>query len=125
MKLTPVLVVEEIEKSLTFWVDRMGFIKTAEVPDGDRLGFVMLLQDGAELMLQTVASVKKDEPKFLPKPGSTTALFIEVDDFPAVLQRLQGYPIAMPERTTFYGMREIGVFDPSGNVVVCAVRIPA
>ena len=29
-----------------------------------------------------------------------------------ILKRLGDYPIAMPERVTFYGMREVGVFDP-------------
>ena len=83
MKITPVLIVEEIEKSLTFWVERMGFTKTVEVPEGDRLGFVILVREGAELMLQTIASVRKDEPKFAPDGIGTkgTALFIEVEDF--------------------------------------------
>jgi hypothetical protein len=36
MKLTPVLIVDEIEKSLLFWVDRIGFTKTAEMPEGDK-----------------------------------------------------------------------------------------
>ena len=51
MKITAVLVVEEIEKSLRFWVDRMGYQKTVEVPEGDRLGFVILANCGAELMM--------------------------------------------------------------------------
>jgi len=114
-------IVEEIEKSLPFWMNRMGFSKTVEVPEGDRLGFVMLLRDGAELMLQTVASVQKDEPRFA--GANRTALFIEVDDFEDVKKRLEGYAIVMPERKTFYGMREIGVFDPDGNTVVFAARI--
>ena len=41
MKITPVLIVEEIEKSLPFWIDRMGFAKTVEVPEdflADRKG---------------------------------------------------------------------------------------
>src|SRR5581483_10831773 len=105
MKLTPVLMVEEIEKSLAFWVDRMGFTKTVEVPEGDRLGFVILVREGAELMLQTIASVQKDEPKFAPKTDAqNVGLFLEVDDFADVLKRLDGYPITMAERTTFYGM---------------------
>ena len=41
---------------------------------------------------------------------------------PDMVARLEGYPITMPERTTFYGMREIGVFDPAGNIVIFAVR---
>lgn len=124
MKITAVLIVEEIEKSLPFWLDRMGFEKTVEVPEGDRLGFVILVRDGAELMLQSVESVRKDAPQFVPK-SSGTALFIEVDDFEDVRKRLAGYPVALEERVTFYGMREIGVFEPGGHTVVFAARTAA
>jgi catechol 2,3-dioxygenase-like lactoylglutathione lyase family enzyme len=123
MKITAVLMVESIETSLPFWVDRMGFAKTAEVPEGDGLGFVILVRDGAELMLQTVESVRKDAPQFVPQVGSNnTGLFVEVDDFADTLKRLAGYPIALAERTTFYGMREIGVREPSGHIVIFAAR---
>src|SRR5437016_4880818 len=103
MKITAVLIVEEIEKSLAFWVDRMGFQKTVDVPEGGRLGFVILTRDGAELMMQTISSVKKDEPKFAPNGVVTKGcgMFIEVDDFADVKRRLDGYPIVMPERVTF------------------------
>ncbi|HEY6987373.1 MAG TPA: VOC family protein [Bryobacteraceae bacterium] len=124
MKITPVLIVDKIESSLPFWVERMGFEKTVEVPDGDRLGFVILVREGAELMLQTKESVRKDEPKFaIGTALRITSLFVEVNDFDDVLRCLRGYPIAMGERTTFYGMREIGVFDPAGNVIVFAKRV--
>ncbi|HEY3456854.1 MAG TPA: VOC family protein [Bryobacteraceae bacterium] len=124
MKITPVLIVDDIESSLPFWVERMGFEKTVEVPDGDRLGFVILVREGAEVMLQTKESVRKDEPKFaVGKELRITSLFVEVNDFDDVLRRLRGYPIAMEERTTFYGMREIGVFDPAGNIIVFAKRV--
>ncbi|MGA7240895.1 MAG: VOC family protein [Bryobacteraceae bacterium] len=123
MKITAVLLLEEIEKSLPFWVERMGFEKTVEVPEGDRLGFVILARDGAELMLQTMESVRKDAPQFVPKAGtSVAALFIEVDDFADTVRRLDGYAIALQERTTFYGMREIGVAEPGGHTVIFAAR---
>ena len=75
-------------------------------------------------MLQTKESVRKDEPKFAVGTESRIALlFVEVNDFEDVLRRLRGYPIAMDERTTFYGMREIGVFDPAGHIIVFAKRV--
>jgi catechol 2,3-dioxygenase-like lactoylglutathione lyase family enzyme len=123
MKITSVLLVDEIEKSLPFWVERMGFEKTVEVPEGDRLGFVILVRDGAELMLQTIASARKDAPVFVPEGSSSRAsLFIEVEDFADVLKRLEGYPVALAERTTFYGMREIGVIEPGGHNAIFAAR---
>jgi uncharacterized glyoxalase superfamily protein PhnB len=124
MKITPVLIVSDIEKSIPFWVDRLGFEKIVEVPEGDKLGFVILTRGGAELMLQTKASVEKDTPQFSPASNSNqAALFIEVDDFEDILKRLGNYPIAMPERIAFYGMREIGVFDPNGHIIIFAARV--
>jgi len=120
MKITPVLIVDSIERSLDFWVARMGFEKTVDVPEGDVLGFVILVKDGAELMLQPLSSVLRDEPKFA-RPGYT-CLFIEVEDFAQTKNRLEGYPIELPERVTFYGMREIGVFEPGGHTVIFAAK---
>jgi hypothetical protein len=106
----------------------MGFAKTVEVPEGPRLGFVILVREGAELMMQTVESVRKDVPAFAPE-GSTERLgrgcgmFIEVDDFEDVRRRLAGYPIAMAERVSFYGMREIGVSEPGGHTVMFAAKV--
>jgi len=124
MKLTPVLIVEAVENSLPFWVDRMGFTRTVDVPEGDRIGFVILEREGVELMLQTITSVRQDVPAFAPAGDGAKGcgIFIEVDDFEDVLRRLKGYPIALPERVTFYGMREIGVSEPSGHTVMFAAK---
>ncbi len=120
MKITAVLLVDEIEKSLPFWVDRLGFQKTAEVPEGNRLGFVILVKDGADLMIQTYSSAEKDAPEALPKPRGGAALFIVVEDFADIRKRLEGAEITVPERVTFYGMREIGVRAPGGHTVIFA-----
>jgi len=100
MKLTPVLIVE------------------------DKIGFAILQRQGAELMLQSIASVRKDVAAFAPDGDGTKGcgIFIEVEDFEDVRQRLEGYPIVLPERLTFYGMREIGVREPSGHTVIFAAK---
>lgn len=121
MKITPVLIVDKVEASLEFWAGRMGFEKTVDVPGEEGLSFAILVRDGAEVMLQSLASVRRDEPKFARE--SRSALFVEVDDFNDVKKRLEGYPIVMPERDTFYGMKEIGVFEPGGHTVVFAKKI--
>jgi len=121
MKLTPVLLVESVEESLAFWVERMGWQKTVDVPDGDVIGFAILTNEDSELMLQTFASAAKDGPQFVAGSGRhRSSLFIEVGDWANTIERLEGFEVAMPERTTFYGMREIGVFQPGGPVVIFA-----
>ncbi len=122
-KLTPVLFVDEIEPCLEFW-RRFGFDKTVEVPEGDRLGFVILAKDGVEVMYQSRASLRKDVPALALTPSST-ALYVEVDDLDEVARRLARapvVPIAIDRRKTFYGAEEIGVRDPAGNLVTFAVQ---
>jgi len=123
MKITPILLVDEIEPSLKFWMDKLGFEKTVEVPEGDKLGFVLLTKDGTEVMLQSRESVKKDAGAAVGavlEMGSS--LYIEVDDFGDALKRVKGAEVLVPERVTFYGMREIFVREPGRHVVGFASR---
>lgn len=115
-KLTPVLIVESIEACLPFWVERFGFTKTVEVPAGDRLGFVILNHGPVEVMLQSRASVAEDVPA-LARDAYRSALYIEVEDLAPIVRAANGLEVVVPERTTFYGAREIGVRDPAGNVI--------
>jgi uncharacterized glyoxalase superfamily protein PhnB len=116
-KLTPVLYVEEIEPALPFWMERLGFAKTAEVPHGDRLGFVILQKDGVEVMYQTRDSVLEDLPEVAGTPMGGSMLFVEVDDLDAVERALAGIEPVTPRRKTFYGSEELIVREPAGNVV--------
>jgi uncharacterized glyoxalase superfamily protein PhnB len=124
-RLTPVLYVEEIEPVLPFWIDRLGFEKTAEVPEGDRLGFVILERDGIQIMYQTRASVAADVPELVGSPMGGSFLFIEVEDADAIERALAGVPSVVPRRQTFYGADEILVREPAGNLVTFAQFGPA
>ena len=117
-KLSPVLVVDAIEPCLSFWVDRLGFTKVAEVPDGDRLGFVILEKDGIEVMYQSRESVRKDIPALADVPAGATSLYIDVADVAAVERAVKGAEVVVPRRKTFYGADEIGVREPAGNAVI-------
>jgi hypothetical protein len=46
-----------------------------------------------------------------------------VDDFADILKRIENCQIALPERTTFCGMREIVVREPGGHLVCFAARV--
>ena len=116
-KLTPVLYVEEIEPALPFWVERLGFEKTAEVPHGDRLGFVILQRGAVEIMYQTRDSVREDVPALGGMPTGGSMLFVQVDDLDAVERALEGIEPVTPRRKTFYGADELIVREPGGNVV--------
>ncbi|MGH9741788.1 MAG: VOC family protein [Candidatus Acidiferrum sp.] len=121
-RISPVLLVNEIESQLPFWIDRLGFAKTIEVPGGDKLAFVAFQKGSAEVMYQTYASVEADAPPVMAAAArkGPTYLYIEVDDLNAILVAMHDIPNVMPERTAFYGMREFTVQDPAGHFVTFA-----
>lgn len=116
-KLTPILYVEEIEPALPFWTERLGFEVATEVPEGDRLGFVILQRDGVEVMYQTRASVEADVPAVASTPMGGAILFLEVDALDPVVEALSGVEVVVPRRKTFYGADEVFVREPAGNLV--------
>jgi uncharacterized glyoxalase superfamily protein PhnB len=122
-KLTPVFVVDRIEPCLDFWVGRLGFEKTVELPEGDSIGFVILSRGNVEIMYQSRESVEKDLPALAELPrgsGFWGGTYIEVSNIDEVLQRLAGWDQVVPKRTTFYGATEFGVREPGGNVIIFA-----
>lgn len=124
VKITPVLFVDAIEPSLPFWVDRLGFAKTIDVPgEGGKLAFVALVKGNAEMMIQSRPSVLADDPSKMEYTHATAGIYIEVNDFPDLLKRIEGYEVVMPQRDAFYGMREISVKEPGGNIITFAAPI--
>lgn len=121
-RITPVLLVKEIEPLIPFWVDRLGFSKTIEVPDGNKLGFVIFEKGSVEVMYQTYASVEKDAPPAMSREArkGPTYLYIEVDDLDALVTAMKDARLVMPVRTAFYGMREFAVQDPGGHFITFA-----
>src|SRR6267154_1756820 len=96
-KITPLLFAQEIESCIEFWTKRMGFEKTVEVPEGSKIGFVILVKNGLELMYQSYASVDKDNPATgqAVRKGPTF-LYIEVEDLDALIGAVKGAEIVMP-----------------------------
>lgn len=121
MKITPVLVVPSIESVLPLY-EALGFTRTVEVPHGDALGFVSLKHDDAELMLQSVDSVRADEPRVLDGNSTPrTSLFVEVPSLDDAVAKLPaGTDVFVERRTTFYGATETFLRDGAGNVIVLA-----
>ena len=118
-QLTPVLIVESVEPCVKFWVDRLGFAVTNEVPGPDgKLIFASVQLGPVEIMYQTRASVVDERPGAAKDlMGHSVALFITVDDLDRVEKSLAGAPVVKPRHKTFYGSTEMYVREPGGNTV--------
>src|SRR5579872_1653321 len=51
LRMTPLLYVDEVEKSLPFWTDGLGFEKVMEVEDHNKLLFALLQKGEQELVV--------------------------------------------------------------------------
>jgi len=118
-RLTPVLVVDEVEPCLRFWTERLGLTAENQVPGDDgRLVFASVKGGDVEVMYQTRASVLAERPEAASEiVGHSTVLFITVDDLDTIETALAGCPVVKPRHETFYGSTELYVKEPGGNVV--------
>jgi len=118
-RLTPVLVVDEVEPCLRFWTERLGFTVENQVPgDNGKLVFASAKAGDVEVMYQTRASVLAERPDAAGDfVGHSTVLFIAVDDLDRIETAVSGAPVITPRHDTFYGSTELYVKEPGGNLV--------
>ena len=118
--MTANLYTDDVESCVKFWVERMHFEKTAEVPDGGNLAFAALQKGTIELMYGSYASLEKEPALTGAYQRGTGFLFLEVDDLDAVLAAMKGAPTVVPVHKTFYGSTEFTVKDPAGHLITFA-----
>jgi uncharacterized glyoxalase superfamily protein PhnB len=129
---TPNLVVSNVERSIAFYRDVLGFSVSATVPDNGPFVFAWMLRDGVNVFLNSRESVEEHAELASRPLGGTATLFIVVDAddvaagidalFASISPRAR---VMMPLKDQFYGMREFGVEDPDGYVLFFAQRIAA
>jgi len=124
-KLTPNLLVSNVERSLAFYVDTLGFERGMTVPDASPFVFASVTSGSVEVFFNDAATAVNDLPVFIGKPiGATGTLFIDVEGVDALHDRLKPrVKIVMPIVTQFYGMREFAFEDPDGYVITFAERV--
>jgi len=124
-KLTPNLLVANVERSLAFYTGFLGFDRGMTVPEQPPFAFASVTSGAVEIFFNDAAAAIKEYPGFAGKPiGNTGTLYIEVEGIDALHDRLKSsVKIAMPIATQFYGMREFGFEDPDGYVITFAERV--
>ena len=123
-KLTPNLLVTNVERSLAFYVDTLGCERGMTVPDASPFVFASVTSEPIEIFLNDAATAVKEYPAFAGKPiGATGTLYIEVEGVDALHDRIKStVKVVMPIATQFYGMREFAIEDPDGYVLTFGER---
>ena len=129
---TPNLVVSNVERSLAFYRDVLGFSLFATVPDAGPFAFAWMQRDGVNVFLNSVEAVRAEHAGLGARPiGGTATLYIVVqaDTAESGIDAMAASigaraPVIMPLKTQFYGMREFGIEDPDGYVIFFAQELP-
>jgi catechol 2,3-dioxygenase-like lactoylglutathione lyase family enzyme len=121
-KLTPNLIVDDVERSVTFYRDVLGFSLMTTVPEAAPFVFAIVQSGPVEIFLNALEPAVAEYPAFKDRPiGGTLTLFIEVADIQAIHQSLQGkVRIVMPLEHKWYGVTEFAFTDPDGYVITIA-----
>jgi catechol 2,3-dioxygenase-like lactoylglutathione lyase family enzyme len=109
---TPLLVVADLQRSLDFYCEKLGFVEPAV--HGDPPCFAMLNRDGFDLMLSLADNPAQVSPH---GPAGTWDLYINVADIAVEAEPLLAAGIRLDKgpTDTFYQMREIECLDPDDH----------
>lgn len=123
LKNTPIMIVESINPTLPFWIENLGFTKSAVFPEEGTPAFAMLTKGDKEVMFQTAESSTKEHPILKPYVSAGTIIqYIDVDSLDAVLSKIAKESILVPPKETFYGTREAVIKTPSGLLLIFAEK---
>jgi uncharacterized glyoxalase superfamily protein PhnB len=125
-KLTPNLIVSNVERSLEFYVETLGFVRGMTVPDQSPFVFASVTSGPVEIFFNDRSTIDKESPQFanLSVGGGGNTMFVEVEDVDALHDRVKAQaPIVMAIHTQWYGMREFAITDPDGYVITFAQRV--
>jgi lactoylglutathione lyase len=125
-KLTPNLIVSNVEASLAFYEDVLGFTRGMIVPDRSPFVFASVTSGPVEIFFNDRSAVAKESPQLAGRAlGGGNTMFIEVEGVDALHDRINPrVKIVLPLVTQWYGMREFALEDPDGYVITFAERVP-
>ncbi len=118
-KLTPNLMVENVNQTVDFYKSILGFDMLATVPETGQFNWAMLKQGDVEMQFQTRASLTEEIPAFKDRAiGGALTLYIDVENITELYVSLKDkVTLVQDMHTTFYNTQEFAIQDPNGFVL--------
>ncbi|MCX6150102.1 MAG: hypothetical protein NTX22_06230 [Ignavibacteriales bacterium] len=118
-KLTPNLMVNNIDSSVQFYKNIIGLEPVLYYPDSLNIQFVILAKGNIELMLQKKESFVDELNEFGDKQaGGTFNLYFEVNEILMVYEKAISKSIIIKElHQTLYGTKEFTIKDNNGYIL--------
>jgi uncharacterized glyoxalase superfamily protein PhnB len=124
-KLTPNLLVSNVERSLAFYENVLGFARGTTVPEQSPFVFASVVSGPVEIFLNDRSTVTKESPQMSGLAfGGGNTMFIELTGIDVLHEGIKSHvKITMPLVTQWYGLREFAIEDPDGYVITFAERV--
>jgi uncharacterized glyoxalase superfamily protein PhnB len=124
-KLTPNLIVRNVEASLKFYREILGLEAGITVPEQSPYVFASVSNGSVEIFFNDQKTVAAEYPKLAATIAASLTLYMEVDSLQAVLDRVQKdkAKISMPVIDQFYGTKEFAFEDPDGYTITIAQKM--
>jgi lactoylglutathione lyase len=122
--ITPNLIVQDVNATVNYYKDQLGFQLIASVPESGKLNWAMVQRNQVPLMFQSGESLQEDMPELKLTKGGVGTFFIRMTSIKELFNELKGKAeVVVNMRDTFYGMREFTIKDINGYYLTFAEAI--
>jgi lactoylglutathione lyase len=124
-KLTPNLMVDNVNETVDYYRDVLGFELAMSNPEKGTFEWAMVQSGDVAFMFQTRSSLAGDLPLFKDVAiGGSLTFFVMTDDIEGLHKAVRDKAdILQDMKTTLYGMREFCIRDCNGYVLTFAERV--
>lgn len=112
--------VKDVEQTLEFYTDLLGFTVLMTVPNKGELDWAMVKRNDVVLMFQSKKSLSSELPRLAgEKPGGGSTFYIKVDRITELHEELHNKEIEIISdlESTFYHTIEFSIIDLNGYVI--------
>lgn len=117
--LTPNLMVKDVDETVSFYKNILGFNVITTVPGEQGSVFAIVQSGKSMLMFQEEKSIKEEYPQLAKfEQGGGLTFYIHVEDIHSLYEQLKGkVTIAKDLHQTFYGSTDFAIEDCNGYIL--------
>lgn len=114
------LMVEDVNQTVDFYKDMLGFEVAMSVPESGKLNWAMMKHGEISLMFEAIPAMVEDFPLLAgQKPGASISFYIHAENLDELHAHLQASNVRIVSaiHTTNYGAREFTALDCNGYIL--------
>lgn len=117
--LSPNLMVNNVNETVDFYVNVLGFSKIVTVPDSGKLDWAMVQNGSVTFMFQEIENIKSEYPQLKNfEQGGGLTFYINIINVQELFDNIKGkVKIAKEMHKTFYGATDFAIEDNNGYIL--------